>query len=91
MATKKTYPTIVVKLDSNAPQAYVFAMQAKTGETALTPSQIEAARNAAKSVLEITGADVAAMTSVLALDAIEENQSGRLTIACAQEIEEENE
>lgn len=89
MTTKRTYPEIVIKQDPDAPAAYVFAMQAKTNGEPLTASQVEAARNAAKSVLEITGADVSATTSVLALGALDGNQSGRIVIECKQEIEDE--
>ena len=78
------YPPIVVKLNPAMPAAYVFALQAKCDDAPLTGSQIEAARNAAKSVLEVLGAEVDAVTAVLDLDPIDENQEGTLTIDVVQ-------
>ena len=87
----KEFNAIIEKLDPETPNAYVFVIQAgnEGGELALTEGQIETARNAAKSVLEITGATVTATASVIALDPISEGETARLRINCAQEVETE--
>ena len=86
--TVKTFNTTIERLDPETPCAYVFVLQAANGANALTAAQIETARNAAKSVLEITGADVRATTSIIALDPIGENQTAKLVIEARQEIDE---
>lgn len=88
--TEKIFSTQITKLSAETPSVYVFAIQAGVGGEPITGAQIETARNAAISVLEITGADVAATSSIIALDPIGANQSGRLLIYCTQEIDGDN-
>ena len=86
--TVKTFTRQIERLDTETPFAYVFVLQAANDAAPLTAAQIETARNAAKSVLEITGATVAATTAVLALDPIQEGQTATLAIDVRQEIED---
>ena len=65
---------IVMKINPGAP-VYVFTFQARNDDDEtvpqLTPAQIEAARNAAVSVLELLGATVDATSSALQIGATE--------------------
>ena len=83
-----TSEPILMKLTGDATNAYVFAIQATTNGEAPTAGQIDAARNAAKSVLELLGAEVTATSSVVDLQALE-GKPGVMTIECALRLEEE--
>lgn len=63
------YPEQIYTLDNNKPNVVVITLQASNvdGEPILA-SQIEAARNAAVSVLELLGAEVANNSTVFTLD-----------------------
>ena len=63
------YPEQIFLLDKNKPNVILIALQASNpdGES-LVASQIEAARNAAVSVLELLGAEVANNSTMFQLD-----------------------
>lgn len=63
------YPQQIYTLDNNKPNVVVITLQASNvdGEPILA-SQVEAARNAAVSVLELLGAEVANNSTVFTLD-----------------------
>lgn len=63
------YPQQIYTLDNNKPNIIVITLQASNvdGDPILA-SQIEAARNAAVSVLELLGAEVANNSTVFTLD-----------------------
>lgn len=63
------YPTQLVKLDGSRPNVAVFIIQASNpGGEDLTAGQVDAARSAAASVLQLLGAEVATNSSVFTLD-----------------------
>ena len=69
---KTTYPDITISVIPNS-SVYVFTIQARNTEDAITPEltvgQIEAARNAAAATLETTGAIINSTTSVVSIPA----------------------
>ena len=64
-----TYPQQIYTLDNDKPNVIVITLQSSNvdGEPILA-SQVEAARNAAVSVLELLGAEVANNSTVFTLD-----------------------
>ena len=64
-----TYPQQIYQLDNHKPNVIVITLQSSNvdGEPILA-SQVEAARNAAVSVLELLGAEVANNSTVFTLD-----------------------
>lgn len=64
-----SYPQQIYQLDNDKPNIIVIALQSSNvdGEPILA-SQVEAARNAAVSVLELLGAEVANNSTVFTLD-----------------------
>ncbi|MBR0225393.1 MAG: hypothetical protein IJL92_04985 [Thermoguttaceae bacterium] len=78
--TTKNYPSQIYKLSGETPCAYVFVVQAATAGESLTLAQLETARHAAASVLEIVGATVASASAVLALEPVPEGTSARLVL-----------
>lgn len=69
---KTTYPDITISVIPNS-SVYVFTIQARNTEGAITPEltigQIEAARNAASATLETTGAIINSTASVVSIPA----------------------
>lgn len=69
---KKAYPDITISVIPNS-SVYVFTIQARNTEGAITPEltigQIEAARNAASATLETTGAIINSTASVVNIPA----------------------
>ena len=69
---KTTYPDITISVIPNS-SVYVFTIQARNTEDAITPEltigQIEAARNAASATLETTGAIIQSTASVVSVPA----------------------
>ena len=69
---KTTYPDITISVIPNS-SVYIFTIQARNTEDAITPEltvgQIEAARNAAAATLETTGAIINSTTSVVSIPA----------------------
>lgn len=69
---KTTYPDITISVVPNS-SVYVFTIQARNTEGAVTPEltvgQIEAARNAASATLETTGAIINSTASVVSIPA----------------------
>ena len=69
---KTTYPDITISVIPNS-SVYVFTIQARNTEDAITPEltigQIEAARNAASATLETTGAIINSTASVVNIPA----------------------
>ena len=69
---KTTYPDITISVIPNS-SVYVFTIQARNTEGAVTPEltigQIEAARNAASATLETTGAIINSTASVVSIPA----------------------
>ena len=69
---KTTYPDITISVVPNS-SVYVFTIQARNTEGAITPEltigQIEAARNAASATLETTGAIINSTASVVSIPA----------------------
>ena len=69
---KTTYPDITISFIPNS-SVYIFTIQARNTEDAITPEltvgQIEAARNAAAATLETTGAIINSTTSVVSIPA----------------------
>lgn len=67
---KTTYPDITISVIPNS-SVYVFTIQARNTEDAITPEltvgQIEAARNAASATLETTGAIILSTASVVSV------------------------
>lgn len=67
---KTTYPDITISVVPNS-SVYVFTIQARNTEGAITPEltigQIEAARNAASATLETTGAIINSTASVVSI------------------------
>ena len=65
---KTTYPDITISVIPNS-SVYVFTIQARNTEDAITPEltigQIEAARNAAAATLETTGAIIDSTASIV--------------------------
>lgn len=87
MARTEHFNTVVDIVDSDTPHAYVFVLQAgNDGGEPLTAAQIETARNAAKSVLEVLGANVAAASSIITLTPVNEGEVARLTVDVNEEI-----
>lgn len=65
----KTYPTQKIQLDGSRPTVAVFVVQASTADGGpLTSAQVDAARSAASSVLQLLGAEVVANSTVFTLD-----------------------
>ena len=69
---KTKYPDITISVVPNS-SVYVFTIQARNTEGAITPEltigQIEAARNAASATLETTGAIINSTASVVSIQA----------------------
>ena len=69
---KTTYPDITISVIPNS-SVYVFTIQARNTEDAITPEltvgQVEAARNAAAATLETTGAIINSTSSVVNIPA----------------------
>ena len=69
---KTKYPGITISVIPNS-SVYVFTIQARNTEGAITPEltigQIEAARNAASATLETTGAIINSTASVVSIPA----------------------
>lgn len=69
---KTKYPEITISVVPNS-SVYVFTIQARNTEDAITPEltigQIEAARNAASATLETTGAIINSTASVVSIPA----------------------
>lgn len=69
---KTKYPDITISVIPNS-SVYVFTIQARNTEDAITPEltvgQIEAARNAASATLETTGAIINSTASVVSIPA----------------------
>ena len=69
---KTKYPDITISVIPNS-SVYVFTIQARNTEGAITPEltigQIEAARNAASATLETTGAIINSTASVVSIPA----------------------
>ena len=62
-----TYPEQIVQLDPDKPNVAIITLQASNPDGApLTSAQVDAARNAAVSVLQLLGAEVADNSSVFA-------------------------
>ncbi|MGI6402540.1 MAG: hypothetical protein ACOX0A_10640 [Thermoguttaceae bacterium] len=80
MTSARNYPSQIYKLSGETPNAYVFVVQASTQGSPLLLSQLEAARNAATSVLEIAGATVESASSVLPIEPVPEGVAARLVL-----------
>ena len=69
---KNTLPDITISVIPNS-SVYVFTIQARNTEDAITPEltvgQVEAARNAAAATLETTGAIINSTASVVSIPA----------------------
>ena len=67
---KTTYPDITISVIPNS-SVYVFTIQARNTEDAVTPEltvgQVEAARNAAAATLETTGAIIISTASIVSV------------------------
>lgn len=85
--TSQTYPDQIYKLDGDTPRAYVMVLQASVDGEPLTLAQLETARNAAASVLEIVGARVASTSAILQLEPVDPDASARLVLAPRVEVE----
>lgn len=87
------YPQQIYQLDNDKPNIAVITLQASNvdGEPILA-SQIEAARNAAVSVLELLGAEVANNSTVFTLDKSKKETVLRVNISTDEEevVEEED-
>lgn len=57
-----------LKLNGETPNVIIFALQASSADKPLTDGQINAAREASKSVLEALGCDVSAISDVITLN-----------------------
>ena len=86
------YPQQIYQLDNDKPNVVVITLQASNvdGEPVLA-SQIEAARNAAVSVLELLGAEVANNSTVFTLDKTKNETVLRVNISTDEEEVEEEE
>lgn len=88
-----TYPQQIYTLDENKPNIIVITLQASNvdGEPILA-SQVEAARNAAISVLELLGAEVANNSTVFTLDKSKRETVLRVDVSTDEsDVEEEAE
>lgn len=87
------YPQQIYTLDNDKPNIVVITLQASNvdGEPILA-SQIEAARNAAVSVLELLGAEVANNSTVFTLDKSKRETVLRVDVSTDEsDVEEDTE
>ena len=91
MTSTKNYPSQIYKLSGETPRAYVFVVQAATAGAALTLAQLETARNAAVSVLELVGATVTSASAVLQLEPVSEGTNARLVLEPRVELDSDEE
>lgn len=86
------YPEQIYTLDENKPNVIVITLQASNVDDApILASQVEAARNAAVSVLELLGAEVANNSTVFTLDKSNNETILRVNISTDEEEVEEEE
>lgn len=83
------YPQQIYQLDENKPNVVVITLQTSNvdGEPILA-SQVEAARNAAVSVLELLGAEVANNSTVFTLDKSKKETILRVDVSTDESEEE---
>lgn len=85
------YPQQIYQLDNNKPNVVVITLQASNVDDApILASQVEAARNAAVSVLELLGAEVANNSTVFTLDKTKNETVLRVDVS-TDEIDEDTE
>lgn len=85
------YPQQIYQLDNEKPNIVVITLQASNVDDApILASQIEAARNAAVSVLELLGAEVANNSTVFTLDKSKNETILRVDVSTDEtDVEEE--
>ena len=84
------YPQQIYTLDENKPNVVVITLQASNVDDApILASQVEAARNAAVSVLELLGAEVANNSTVFTLDKSKRETVLRVDVSTDEEEDTE--